>query len=103
MENGFLPSNRRSSSTSNLLSRIEILYDQVLKIAHKALGWNTMFFEVTNYSPSTLPGNNSNLLLGVNRGSLVVIRHKQLEPLLKIDLSKLVYKVTVLSIFIETQ
>lgn len=43
-----------------------------------------MFFEVTNYDPPTLPGSCTNLLLGINKKHLVIIRHKQLEPLLQI-------------------
>ena len=62
-----------------------------------------MFFDVTNYDPATLPGSCTNLLLGVNRKNLVIIRHKQLEPLLQIPLQKLECKVSVNSIFIDTE
>lgn len=43
MENGLLPKNRRSTS-SNIFSRLEIVYEKLIKIAHKSLGWTTMFF-----------------------------------------------------------
>ena len=71
-------------------------------MVNKIIGWNTLFFEVTNYDPPTLPGNISSLLLGINRKNLVLIRHKQLTPLVEIPLWKLNYKVTAFSIFIET-
>ena len=59
--------------------------------------------EVTNYDPASLPGNTANLLLGVNRQNLTVVRHKQLAPLLEIPLLELDYKVTAFSIFIDTE
>lgn len=58
---------------------------------------------MTNYDPTTLPGNTAELLLGVNRQNLIVVRHKQLAPLLEIPLLDLNYKVTAFSIFIDTE
>lgn len=69
---------------------------------NRNVGWNTLFFDVSNYDPPTLPGNSASLLLGINRRNLVIIRHKQLTPLVEIPLSSLSYKVTAFSIFIET-
>lgn len=86
-----------------MFARIEVIYNTIIKLVDKALGWSTMFFDVTNYDPATLPGACTNLLLGVNRKNLVVIRHKQLEPLLQIPLQKLECKVSVNSIFIDTE
>ncbi len=51
------------------------------------LGWNSLFFEVTNYDPPSLPGNTADVLLGINRYNLTIIRHKQIAPLLEISLS----------------
>lgn len=69
---------------------------------HHVIGWNTLFFDVTNYDPPTLPGSEANLLLGINRHNLVIIRKNQITPLIEIPIKKLDYKITVFSIFIET-
>lgn len=72
MEDESLPK-IRSTSSSNLFSSIEILYDTLIQMAHKSIGWTTMFFEVTNYDPSTLKGSKTDLLLGIDPSHLLII------------------------------
>ena len=60
----------------------DMLYKEVINLVHDVLGWNSLFFEVSNYDPPSLPGSAENLLLGINRHNLTIIRHKQLAPLL---------------------
>ena len=83
--------------------KIQSLYKEVINLVYEYIGWNSLLVEVTNYDPTSLPGNTANLLLGVNRQNLTVVRHKQLAPLLEIPLLELEYKVTAFSIFIETE
>ena len=82
---------------------VNLIYREVIDLVNEILGWNSFFFEVTNYDPPSLPGNSTNLLLGISRHFLTIIRHKQLAPLLEISLMNLEYKVTAFSIFIETE
>ena len=91
------------SGIESMFNKIEIIYDAVLELVNNVMGWNTLFFEVTNYDPPSLPGYVKELLLGINRHNLIIIRPKSLGPLVEIPLKDLSYKVTVYSIFIETE
>ena len=72
-------SNRRSNSNSStIFSKVEVVQSAVINLTHKIIGWNTMFFDVINYDPPTLPGACAELLLGVNRKNLIIIRKRQL-------------------------
>lgn len=68
----------RKSNNLTVLSKVQVIQSAVINLAHKIIGWNTMFFDVINYDPVTLPGGCSELLLGVNRKNLIIIRKKQL-------------------------
>lgn len=83
--------------------KVDVMYERILELVHDVLGWNSLFFDVTNYDPGTLPGNASEVLLGINRHNLTIIRPKTLAPLLEISLLTLEYKVTAFSIFITTE
>ena len=56
MENTPLPQSRRSKTSSNIFSTVEVAYGCVIQLVYKVIGYNTMFFEVVNYDPPTLPG-----------------------------------------------
>ena len=79
---------------------VNLVYSKVIDLVNDILGWNSFFYQVTNYDPPSLPGSATELLLGISRHYLTIIRPKQLAPLLEIPLSQLEYKVTAFSIFI---
>jgi hypothetical protein len=90
-----------STKKSTIFSKLEIIYNSVVSLAYNAPSWRTLYFEVANYDPLALPTASAQLvLLGVNRQELVVVTKKQDRPLVAIKLCDLVYKVTVMSIFI---
>jgi hypothetical protein len=42
----------------------------------ETMNWNTLFFDVTNYEPISLPGAYKNLLLGINQKYFIIVSHQ---------------------------
>jgi hypothetical protein len=72
------------TSSSTISAKIELISRSILTLAFNNKSWSTMFFEVINYEPTSLPGACPNLMLGVNSKSVMILRKKRTEPLLEI-------------------
>lgn len=75
------------------------IYDWIVEIFKRCLGWGYHFFPLTSDNPQAI--GHHEVLLGINHKDVVVMSKKKDELIIQIPLDVLDYKISVFSIFIE--